>query len=358
MSSSTKKLQMALVLVVVLVSALAQLSNVYAAESSTRGKTLSFLNEVVKLDTAKYHTTFTRTEIEYPANLGGLPREWMYLTFERAGENKIEVTCAFIDGNLTYCRVSAIKGSLLYTQTPSANVLNAAKNLLERYQAYAGVSCQSMIDMLNIDDISENITKTSGNTKLEVSNKDGSTLLSWKYTANSLDFPLKQTSLRFRNGSLWFMNDWNLYNIGNININTSKEEAIEIARKAVRSIPTLHVKLGDGSVTDVQCNLADEPVKAELNSGPREPLTLFPLWHVQFYFDEVHYGYYGVAVDIWADTKQVYRINPTGLLADPTSLLRRPENGITSVPTINIVATIVIIAIIVIAKVTIKKRRK
>jgi len=153
------------------------------------------------------------------------------------------------------------------------------------------------------------------------------------------------------------MNNWNLYSIGSTSINASKEEAISIARNAVKKIPTLHVKLGDGAVIDVQCNLADEPVKAELNSGPREPLTLFPLWHVQLYFDKVYYGYYGVAVDVWADTKLVYRTYPTGFLADPTTPLPQLENSIAPLD-MNTVAAAATMLAIAIATVAIKKRRK
>jgi len=174
-----------------------------------------------------------------------------------------------------------------------------------------------MRNMLNNVNKSRNTTKTIGNIKLEVSNTDDFTYFNWKYTVDSVDFELKQMSLRFSDWSLWFMNNWALYDVGNASVNVPKEAAIAIAKNATADLLVLHIKEGD-VVRLMQVTLREFPVNTILVSGPREALTLYPLWHMVLYFDKTYSGYYGVAVDVWADTGQVYRTYPLSFLGAPT----------------------------------------
>ena len=38
----------------------------------------------------------------------------------------------------------------------------------------------------------------------------------------------------------------------------------------------------------------------------RNSTALYPLWTVNFYFNKIYYGAYGIQVGLWGDTKEVF----------------------------------------------------
>lgn len=148
------------------------------------------------------------------------------------------------------------------------------------------------------------MTKSVGNITLKIS-IGTYTYIDWIYTSNGIDFERKRIHFSFRNGTFRsFRDDWNHYKIGSDSINVSEEEAISIARNATEDMPKLYGKVGNETIV-LQPQVAEEPVEAELMVGIKEPLTLYPLWHVQLYFDKLYGNYYGVAVNIWANTGEI-----------------------------------------------------
>lgn len=73
--------------------------------------------------------------------------------------------------------------------------------------------------MLDKVDANKNLTITSGNVKLEVTNSGDYTTFSWIYTFNGVDAACKCIALGYKNGFLkHFIDTWNLYKIGNTSI--------------------------------------------------------------------------------------------------------------------------------------------
>jgi hypothetical protein len=304
MNPLIKKLCVALVLAVVLVLPLLQASNAYSAEFSAPEKVLIFLTDVVGLDMTKYDATLMNNRVEYPSALGGLAKESGRYTLESDG-SKIDVTYKFRNKTLYYCKINILEGSPFYTQ-PSPSVLDSAKGVLQRYQNYVTASyLQVMGNMLETVTELKTITKTSDNMKFKVSTNGDSTDFSWIYTSNGLDFTRKGTYIYFEHGHLtYFMDGWYLYKIGSDSINVSEEEAISIARNATKYVPKLYGNVDNETIV-LQPKVAEKPVESELIVGIKETLTLHPLWHIQLYFDKPYGNYYGVAVDIWADTGEI-----------------------------------------------------
>lgn len=325
MGTLAKRLQVALVISVILMSPILQAPSIYSAEWSAPEEALYFLRNVVGLDLARYNLTLVSSSKENRFDLGGILEERGKYTLE-SNESKIDVIYRFWNRSLVYCNIYLLKGSPLYVQPQPKNLLDAAKDILARYQTYSGdSSIKAMRDML--DDVAEikSMNMTSDNVKLIVLSGGASTIFEWVYTSNGLDFTRKRRSVHFENGCLIAFSDlWNIYRIGSDRVNVSMDEAISIARNATKEMPLLYGKVC-GEIVTVRPKVADSPVEAKLIVDTNEPLTLYPLWHVQLYFDKLYGNYYGVAVDIWADTGEICRIYGTGIMGFPNEENSKPS---------------------------------
>ena len=319
MNHLTKKLHVALVLAVVLVLPLLQVPGACSEEWSAPDRVLSFLSDVVGLDLTKYNVTLTINRVEYPSDLGGLPTEQGKYTLI-SDESTLDVTYKFVNRTLAHCNLYVYKGSPFYAQ-PSASVLNTTKGILDRYQTFAGDSyIQPMRDMLDtVTEINET-TKSVGNVKLTISGGENSAAFEWMYTSNGLNFTRKRTYMRFEDGHLtYFIDGWSIYTIGSDSVNVSEEDAISIARNATKDMPNLYTNVGNETI--VLHPVLSEQVDIELMVGIKEPLTLRPLWHIILYFDKFYGNYYGVAVDVWADTGEInYPIYGKGIMGNPDGI--------------------------------------
>ena len=76
----------------------------------------------------------------------------------------------------------------------------------------------------------------SGNVKLKITAQDDGTTFRWTYQCNGFEAPDKCIALRYENECLkYFLDNWNLYNIGSTEVNLSEQEAIDIAMAAARN---------------------------------------------------------------------------------------------------------------------------
>ena len=318
-----------LILMLALVFLLMQVPTAYSAELTVPEKTLAFLEDVVMLDMTKYNATLASNRVDYPPHWGGLTQEVVRYNLEVVNESRLYVTCRLRETTLYSCNLQVLKGSPLFAESQPNNLLDSTKGFLERYQAYSGASyIQEMRNMLDTVDETKEMTVTLGNIKLTTSNQEiqndpnveaiERTSFEWTYTVNGVDAPQNVVRVTFE-GAVFksFRDDWNLYKIGSSNVNISKEEAINLARNATEDY-TLQIYLDDG-LTDVEFNLVDEPVTAELFMYPKETLTVYPFWRVELYFDKYYYSAYGIQVGIWADTGEIVSCESLSGLGGPIS---------------------------------------
>jgi hypothetical protein len=301
-----KKICTTAILALIFTLSIANFVSAAPIELSAEERILSFLTDVIKIDVTKYSVTIN-SAVDYPSDLGGLPEETGKCTLE-ANESKIEVLYTFKNRTLGFCNLYILKGSPMYTQQPSANILEMADDFLQKYQEFTGFSdLEELRDALGSVNAFENTTKTTENIKLilSVSGADEG-IFEWKRIRNGINFPSLYVGIR--NGSfVGLADDFHVYSIGSTEVKISKETAVNIAMERAKNI-SWKVNDSDTSVVEVaNVTILEDRTSAGLLSAPREPLVLYPYWAVSLTFDKVYPGsVYGVAYNIWADTGEVF----------------------------------------------------
>jgi hypothetical protein len=301
-----------LLLASVLVLPLFQAFIAYAAEPSAQEKTLSFLRDVVLLDLTKYNVTLVSHDVSYPAEYGDISEEEVRYKLEAEG-NVLDITFTYRNGILVFFLMDDLQRLRppSYVQAQPANLVDAAKGFLERYQKWSGSSrYQELMDVLDLVKKVDNITVRLGNVKLEINAEGSFVSFSWSYLYDGLELP--GPSIAFRNGDVWDFGDtYSIFKVGSTAVNVSKEEAIKIARERAKNFSW---KVGVDPATQIEVKnftILEEPVKAELSLQAREPLTLYPFWRVELYLDKIYPGFVtAILVGIWADTGEIRYVIP------------------------------------------------
>lgn len=364
-----------LILAAILALLLSQTSTVQSASSIAQDRALTFITDVFELDMTKYNAKMATYSVDYPSELGGIQQEHVKYDLQ-ASESTATAFFSFNNGTLTACTISVITGSLLYAQ-PSANTLDRARGILDKYQTYTGKSdLKEMIDLLKMVEGNKNETKTIGNIKLEVVNDAYHTSFDWKYTFNGVDY--NAVSIIFQDSGIFFSDYLSLYKIGKTDVNISKEQAIDIAMKYVETYSCTGVVSSGGKEVIVEIsgfNITKELTKANLATNFREPLTLYPCWNIELYLDQkqpyANYTYpsgvYALYVRIWADSGEVFSCTPLtvgGLIPDGESISSpsaQDENNTAQPLDANMLAAIavsVIIGAVIMSAIAYKKRSK
>ena len=201
--------------IIVLISTFA-VANVVAesySELPAEDKIMAFLTDVVKLDVTKY-TVAINSNVSYPSDLGGLPKETGKCTLT-SDQSVIEVTYTFKNGTLGFCNLYIVKGSPLYTQQPLTNILEMADAFLQSYQGLTGFSdLAGAREALSSVNAFENTTTTAGNIELTLStNGENDCSFQWKRLNNGIDFP--SLYLTIRSGAFaGLTDDFHVYSIG------------------------------------------------------------------------------------------------------------------------------------------------
>ncbi|MEM2099373.1 MAG: hypothetical protein QXU99_06510 [Candidatus Bathyarchaeia archaeon] len=377
MSTSKKKLCVALALAVVLTVSLAQMPKAYSAELTVQEKAISAIKDVVGLDMTKYSVELSSYFSDRPDDYGGLLRENIMYTLE-SGRSKMEFSFRFVNGILWFVDINPYNSSLLsayYAKQLPISILDATKVILQRLQTYSGASyIQPMRNSMDAVTDINSVNATIGNLKRlvtvntnVVSHNTTSTSISiyFMYTINGADSP-KSVNVHFRDGALTGFGDgWGLFKIGSESIKISREEAISIAREQANN------------ATTATLNFGNRPLRADLHMFPREPFTLYPFWFVELPLDYPNSTITGWQVGIWADTGKIAYSHPTGILgnspnaenpltvpiptAPPTSPDTKPEsenNENSPLNTYLIAVTVSIITVVAIATIVLKKRTK
>jgi hypothetical protein len=275
--------------------------------SSGTNEAIAFLRDVIQIDVTKYHATLLSNTVEVRSDLGGVVEEILRYSLT-SNDSKGDVVFRFRNNELSMYQVNLLEGSLVYAQPQPYSVVDAAKNLLGRLKTFEGASYfDDMSNMLASVNGTENAQVTQNNTKLTVSVSGDTTEVQWFYTENGVDFSQKGVHLTYENGVLKELTDgWFLLKIGNAQLNVSSEQAIELARSAVKGFTW---KADDG--TDVSTfTVLDTPVSVVFHPTQREEyLTLVPYWYVTLYLDKVYPGGVNrIAVGVWADTGAVAQV--------------------------------------------------
>jgi len=267
-------------------------------------KVLVFLRDVVHLDMTKYSATLEGNTVEYRSDWGGIVEEILKYSLTYEG-SKLDVTLRFRNTTLSSYYLHVLEGTPYYSQLQPNNILDAAKNLLERYQTYSGAShLETMRNMLETVDETGDFETTSGDVKLIISTEANTLKIQFVYTSDNIDFQVKSVVLIFDNyGFLQSLSDdWSLFRVGSTEVNISKEEAINIAVEYAKD----YSWTVNGEVIN-NFTLVTESASAELWPHPREePLALIPYWYVTIHLDRVYPDRIDrVAVGLWADTGEV-----------------------------------------------------
>jgi len=275
--------------------------------SAGTNKAIIFLQDVIQIDIAEYEATLLSNTVESRSDLGGVVEQILRYSLTNS-ESKIDVFFRFRNNKLSMYQISLFEGSPIYAQAQPYSILDAAKNLLERFSSFGDASyLEEMSSMLASVNGTENAEVTAGNIKLQVSVSGDITKFLWLYTENGVDFSPKSLSLVFENRVLEELTDgYYLFTVGTTEVSVAtEEEAIAIARNAVKGFTWT----ADGVVVS-DFNVLEEPVSAIFHPTLREAgLALVPYWEVTLYLDTAYPGgVNSIVVGVWADTGEVRRI--------------------------------------------------
>ncbi len=270
-------------------------------------RVVNFLENVIQLDTTKYHATLERNTVEYRSVLGGITEE--VLTYRLiSDESELVIDFRFRTQTLSRYRLDVIEGTLIYAHPQPTNVLDLTDDLLQRYQNYAGVSyLETMRNMLRTVNETKAMEKTVGDIKLAILTEGNDVEIQWVHTADGIDYQSKGVSFSFDNGGLEMLADgWFLFRVGSTEINVSEEEAINIALEYLEGFSWNTTQ--DGMLVEVtDFVILQEPRIVRLLPHSREePLELIPYWYITFHLNKIYPGNINsIGVGVWADTGEV-----------------------------------------------------
>lgn len=272
---------------------------------------IRFLKDVLQLNVTAYQATLLSNYVTPRPDLGDTIEEQLTYSLV-SSESQITVVFRFRNNKLSRYQLSSFEGTPIYSQPQPTTIVEAAKNLLQRFRAYENSEyLQEMSSMLDAVNKSESAEIVNGKMKLRISISGTKGEVQWLYTENDIDFQTKALSFIFENRVLTELSDgWFLFTIGSNTVSVSRDEAIEIAREYVKS----YRWTVDGTVVS-DFNVLYEPVSCVLLPHVREEnsVALIPYWYVTLYLDNIYPGDVDrIAVGLWADTGKVAHVRTLG----------------------------------------------
>ena len=202
-----------------------------------------------------------------------------------------------------------------------------------------------MLDRLS-SNISFHIAEfTEGNLTFHFSQDGDKSLLEWIYTLEDVEIDWKRVSIAFRNNAFESFHDsWGLYNVSGLNT-ISLEKAVRIVlaaaqkgelRRTWAEPGTGYVNISELVDTRYSVSLMMEPFRFDDYSFPskisRDPLTIYPLLHIYFYFNNRTSGSPGLDLFVWGDTGEIRSCTDVGKgfyengpMYDTNTLLQNPQ---------------------------------
>jgi hypothetical protein len=272
-------------------------------------RTLNFLASVLSVDPSNYNVSVQAHDMpELPsiftaAQKLSLPTPETYTL--QSSQQKIDMVCGFNNGVLTQCGTYVTPETVVH---PSAGELQAkAMDFLQKYQAYSGVNCSRMIDLLSKME-STNAALSLGNLTLTVSTMEltsnQGSLTSFSYAARVNGCDYKELSFGFKNGVFYGMNDkTSMYTIGDTTVNLNRKQAVDIAMVAIQNYS--YKMADDYWVSDFKIAGNDANLIPVEKDG-----VLYPCWQVKLYTDGVYPGsVHGLLVHVWAASGEAFNIS-------------------------------------------------
>ncbi|MCW4009732.1 MAG: helix-turn-helix domain-containing protein [Candidatus Bathyarchaeota archaeon] len=280
--------------------------------SSSASQVMTFLKDVVQIDVSKYQASLVGSPTaEVRADLGGVVEE--ISKYSLVNEvSRFDLNMRFRDGHFSFFELDQIEGAPnfppIYTQPQPTSPVEASKVLIQRYQSVMNYSyLDDMLTLLASANQTGSSVQMLGNSKLEISAYGTNAEITLLYAEDGTDFSAKSIHITSHNNVITKLtDDWFLYSIGSAQVNTSQEQAIQIAKDAAENF--------SWNVNGTQVSnfiVLDEPATAEFYPHPKgDNLTLYPYWYVTLHLDKTYPGEVNViAVGVWGDTGNVANID-------------------------------------------------
>ncbi len=270
-------------------------------------KVASFLQNVTKIDTSNYTLSLLSNTMQWRTDFGGVAEEGIQYSLSSSLSN-LNVNFRYRNNHFSRYDLVLIESSPIFTQNQPNDVLQNAKFLLSRYKTYSGDSyLTNMTDLLAAVSTISNMNVTQGDMKLQISVLGDTVSFLFMHTQNGVDYQAKGLQMTFKNNILTILSDgYFLFTIGNSDISTSQEQAIEIAKNYVKTM-TWNIEGKQVSGFTV----VDPPVSVQLAPHTRgNSVALIPYWFIEMSLTQTYPGGYNqVAIGIFADTGEVSDAN-------------------------------------------------
>jgi hypothetical protein len=276
---------------------------------NTSDKSMNIIRNVIQIDTTQYQTTLLSNTVENRSDLGGVVEEVLKYSLTNS-KSKIDLVLRFRNNHFSLYQLFLLEGlpayAPIYVQSQPTDILEATRGLIERYKSSTSDPYLEEMSRLLASANETNNEQILGNTKLRMTIYGDNAEVLLLYTANGVDFSAKSLRLVFQKHVLQELSDdWFLYEVGDAQVNVSKEQAIQIARNAAKNF-----EWNASGVQVSNFNVLAEPVSAVFFPHPRtELLTLVPYWYITLYLDRDYPGgVNSITVGVWADTGKVANI--------------------------------------------------
>lgn len=280
-----------------------------ATIANDKATALSFMKNVIQLDTSKYAITLSYdTE---GANIGVSTDYLGYGLVQKTSpfDRTVNAIFAITNNTVTSFSIQPTGGQLFFT-TSTTNSFDSAKRIMQNDQTWTHDSdVNKMVSLLNKAGSEKNAIELLDNIELKVSTTPEQTQFSWSYTYNGADY--SSVNLEFQNlyglQSITFSDNRGIYTVGNTNVSVSKQQAIQIADNYVRSL-SYQLDYGNGSLITVKgLTINETDTTANLSTTSQDSVTLCPCWSVQV---PLAHNYpektYAVSVSVWAGNGTVF----------------------------------------------------
>jgi hypothetical protein len=280
-------------------------------------RAMTVIRDIAQIDITRYQTTLLSSTVENRLDLGGIVEEILRYSF-KTEESNIDLILRFRNNHFSLFQLSLVEGvppfAPIYVQPQSTDVLEATRNLIERYRSSSNEPYLEEMTRLLASANETSDEQTLGNVKLKMTIYGENAEVLLMYTSDEFGFSAKSLRLVFQNHILKEMSDdWFLYTASDAQVNVSREQAIQIARNAAKNFEWT---INGVIVSDF--TVLAEPVSAVFFPHPRtELLILVPYWYVTLYLDkEYPGGVNSITVGVWADTGIVANIQPLSSQAE------------------------------------------
>ncbi len=278
----------------------------YAEQTTAQDKAMDIIENVLSADLSKYTIS-----LKHDSTLDGVPlakdnRKITTLQYELSSEGStVDVSFIVEKGIVLQCIILPMYEQVI-TDKQYTIPFDSIKGFLERYQTYTKIDSTNLLATLDNVDLTKDSTTVLGNTKLTISSNSfwpgtNLTVFKWTHTLNGVDYPSLQVSFQ-KNGAISsFIDNRALYTIGDTSINISKEQAIDIALKNLRSYS---YNLPDGSIVK-DFDVAENNILAELTTSSVN-YELRPCWDIRMPLNQTYPGsVHGITAFIWANTGEI-----------------------------------------------------